>query len=108
MEKTKFIETYAELKALPNSTKVTCIQHGIEEECIVVGTVKQLEGVVLFKPGAEEELTFEREYTFKDAVWVLNPSPEVVGKILIDQVQQQAAEDLQNIRKLYLKEKATP
>lgn len=99
----KFIDTYAELRAIPNSTTVHHFHRGKIQSYLVVGVLKSSSGLILSYEDKLSELKMFYEREFRKGEWTLDFTPREAGLVMIKQIEEASAEDIKFIKEVYLR-----
>lgn len=82
----KFIKSLTEFKKIPRSTNVFRIEDGKIETFIVVGTIKQSQGLILLSHNSLTEVLFLHENDFNRDTWSADYNKKEAGTLMIEQV----------------------
>lgn len=98
-----FIKTYQEFKELPNSLRVHRIKNGVIDSFIVVGTIKQQNGVIIVCEYGDHGFIYVDEDDFEENIWTTDFDAQIAGQIMIQQIKKKADEEIEKIYNIYCK-----
>ena len=98
----KFIKSLTEFKKIPRSTNVHRIENGNIETFIVIGTIKQSEGLVLLSHNSLKEITLLHEKHFKQNTWTTDYNKKEIGLLMIEQIKSKSEKEIESIKDIYI------
>ena len=102
----KFINQFADLCQLRNGTKIHRINNGNIYSYFIIGTIPQSKALIVAKASAIESTRFIYENDFTENSFIVDSDfdPKEVGQLMINQIKEWSAKEIDNIEASYLEE----
>jgi len=104
----RFIEDFAELKALKAGTSVYKIKDGNISFYTIGGCIPNVgRGVLMISGESEKDIRFLYEHQFEKNTYTTDYDDREVGDLMISQIIENSKREIDNIRATYFKERFT-